>query len=178
MEFKILLYIVGIIIYFFYSGNKAIKKKKKDMEQGRSNTPAKKTLDQELREYFERTIEKQRPPQQYTQELDEEEPYYENSQKTTPNGSYDAVDSVPYVSAAQEYEQNKAKEMAEYYAAQKYSIETEKISLQDHINQLDKVMQKKQAPPSVGSDLIHEEGFDAQKAFVYSEIFRPKYVEQ
>ena len=167
MEFKILLYIVGIIIYFFYSGSKAVKKKKEEMRRAEPRQPQK-SWEQELREILEKTAEATK--KEMTFEMPKQEEYQAPKEEW--------IDSVPYKSAATEYAEAKAEELRKNEANQIYPIENDPTPLKDKLAEMNKNIQKKELPASVGSELVHGEPFDVQKAFIYSEIFKPKYAEQ
>ena len=164
MEFKILLYIVGIIIYFFYSGSKAVKKKKEEMRRAEPQQ-RKKTWEEELREILTQKAETGK----------NEIPYEERERREVEAPKEEWIDAVPYKSAAVEYAENKVAEMRNNLSNQAYSIENDPTPLSEKLAELNKSIKKQETPASVGNEVVHDEPFDAQKAFIYSEIFRPKY---
>lgn len=172
MEFKILFYVVGLIIYMVISANKAAKKRKAAQNTNSPN-PEKKTWEQELEEILKRNLEgqKQEKTIYYDEEEDDDEEEYSIPMKEQ------AVDRVPEVSAQQSYEQEKEYAWTEHLNQESYSVESDDTPLEVHIQELEAAMEKKEEPASLGKSILNEEGFDARKAFIYSEIFRAKYVE-
>jgi len=172
MEFKILFYVVGLIIYLVVSARKAAKKRQD--AQARSNpnpSPEKKSWEEELQEILKRNLEGQSQEKTiYVEEEDEEivpEPRYEVP-----------IDHVPEVSARSTYEKQKEFDWTEHLNQESYSIESDDTPLETHIEELEAAMKKKEEPASVGRSILEEDGFDARKAFIYSEIFRAKYLEE
>jgi len=176
MEFKILFYVVGLIIYLVVSARKAAKKRQD--AQSRSNpdvnpTPEKKSWEEELQEILKRNLEGQSKEKTILYEEEEVKP------APVPKRKYEqAIDHVPEVSARSSYEAQKEFDWSEHLNQESYSVETDDTPLETHIQELEAAMQKKEEPASVGKEILEEEGFDARKAFIYSEIFRAKYVEE
>ncbi len=171
MEFKILFYVVGLIIYMLVSANKAAKKRKAAQNTSSPN-PEKKTWEQELEEILKRNLEGQKQEKTIYYEDEEDEEEYIPPIKELP------IDRVPEVSAQNSYEEAKEYEWAEHLNQESYSVETDNTPLETHIQELEAAMVKKEEPASMGRSILDEEGFDARKAFIYSEIFRAKYVEE
>ncbi|MHB1279397.1 MAG: hypothetical protein ACYC1Q_13495 [Bacteroidia bacterium] len=172
MELKILFYIVSIIIYFIYSANKASNKRKALHEQKKS-APPKQSWEEELKEILHRTI----APEQERRETYREEAEYEVPLDTVPAKEV-AIDTVPKKSEASTYEEQKAYDWAMYKGQEMYSVETDTATLATHVAELEAAMEKKPEGPSVALSLLEQEGFDARKAFLFSEIFRAPYLEE
>lgn len=173
MEEKILFYIVSIIIYFIYSANKASKKRKALQEQKKS-APPKQSWEEELKEILQRTIA---PEQERRETYQEETEYeYEAPLDTVPVKEV-AIDTVPKKSEASTYQEQKAYDWAMYKGQEMYSVETDTATLATHVAELEAAMEKKPEGPSVALSMLEQEGFDARKAFLFSEIFRAPYLE-
>lgn len=185
MELKILFYIVSIIIYFIYSANKASKKRKELQEQKKS-APPKQSWEDELKEILQKTISPQPEPKETYRE---ETTTYQVPVKKAPVKVKESVldnvpekelalDRVPEKSELGSYQEAKSYDWAMYKGQEMYSVETDTRTLTTHIAELEAAMEKKPEGPSVGLSLIQQEGFDARKAFLFSEIFRAKYVDE
>ncbi|HCS19922.1 MAG TPA: hypothetical protein DIW47_05065 [Bacteroidetes bacterium] len=172
MEEKIIFYIVSIIIYFIYSANKASKKRKALQEQ-KNYAPPKQSWEEELKEMLQKTIS---PQSERRETYSEEEEEYEVPLDVVPVKE-EALDTVPKKSAASTYEEQKAYDWAMYKGQEMYSVETDTATLATHVAELEAAMEKKPEGPSVALSMVENEGFDARKAFLFSEIFRAPYLE-
>lgn len=154
MELKVLFYIVLGLVYFFFSVSKA--KKKRAAEQGhRPAEPPKKNWEDELQDILRRTMQPEEPvniptPPERKEEktvfLDEEMKSYQQQQK----------------------EEEKA-----HLKQESYSVEFD-TTASPVFNEIGSVTTGEKLQ-SLGSKMLEEDGFDARKAFIYSEIFLRKY---
>jgi|GEM_PF-2567882 len=173
MNLKILFYIIALIIYLVVAARKAAKKR----EDARANTnpsPDKKSWEEELQEILTRNSEEKSQDKTIYYEEDKEEKI-----KPVPVPRYEkSIDHVPEVSARAIYEREKEFDWTEHLNQESYSLETDDTPLDVHIQELEQAMEKKEDPASLGRVILEEDGFDARKAFIHSEIFRAKYVEE
>ncbi|MDX5320727.1 MAG: hypothetical protein LPK45_06460 [Bacteroidota bacterium] len=163
MEFKILIYIIGIIIYFFYSANKSAKKGRELKSKNRPETKTK-TWEEELQEILQtKASDLGMKNTRHFNEAEEEEEVEETFVESR------------YVPESEVYEKERQQAWQEHIKEEKYSVEVDESSLQEHIDE----MQKHFGLPEEGKNEneSHEimQDFDARKAFIYSEIFHPKY---
>lgn len=168
MDYKILLYIIGFIIYSIYSARKA-QKKKEELRNRANPKPQQKSWEEELKEILTRNADLDTSNNRYYEEEDDEAPQYQPSTSTLTSTS-----TMPEV---KEYEQHRQEDWKAHLAQEKYSVEVDETSLADHIRELEENMESRENKHSIGHQLFHQEGFDARKAFIYSEIFRAKYQE-
>lgn len=171
MDYKILLYIIGFIIYSIYSARKA-QKKKEELRNRANPKPQQKSWEEELKEILTRNADLDTSNNRYYQDEDEDEVEVEVKMN---NPSFQTTSST--MPEVKEYEQHRQEDWKAHLAQEKYSVEVDETSLADHIRELEENMESREDKHSVGHQLFHQEGFDARKAFIYSEIFRAKYQE-
>lgn len=160
MEFNNILYIIGAIIYLIYTGNKELKKHRQN-RPGQDSGEEAKSWQKEVEEMMKQVM-KNEPEQPEAQTVEVPKPKVKQAPVHRHEDDFLATEREEYL------RRKKAEEIL-HAKSEAYSVETDDTPLSEHITIPE--MKRKEEEPSIGAALIHEEGFDARKAFVYSEIF-------
>ncbi|MBI1221152.1 MAG: hypothetical protein GC180_01000 [Bacteroidetes bacterium] len=174
MEYKILIYIIGIIIYFIYSAGKATKKRN-ELRQQRKSTSGQKSWEDELKDILSRTTGVSQFVRQEEEKVSTASSSHYREEDEDEEWNVRGMDEK--MPETKEYEELHHREWDAHLAQEKYSVEIDETSLQEHVKELEEQMERREPENSVGHQMIKKEKFDARKAFIYSEIFRAKYIE-
>lgn len=157
-----------------YQGNKSIKKAKEDAEARARNQqpetqPEKRSWEEEISETLREVMQKQESIKPRVPEMQKpldmpvpEQISYE-----------DTVFSSSEMNATR-YEEFRQREIDELAKSDQQSIEFQHIDLNAR-QQGGSELTHIENEPSIGAEILHEERFDARKAFVYSEVFNRKW---
>lgn len=161
MDFNNILYIIGAVIYLIYTGNKELKKHREN-RPGQEPNPETKSWQNEVEDMMKKVLQG-----------DSQAPVEEPVQKPKPVVKKAKVhrhedDFLSH--EREEYLRRKKAEELLHAKSEAYSVEKDNSPLSDHVTLPE--VRRVEEEPSYASTLVHEDGFDARKAFVYSEVFQ------
>ncbi len=161
MEFNNILYIIGAVIYLIYTGNKELKKHREN-RPGQEPKADKKSWQNDIEDMMKKVLQGE-TPNPVQEPVQEAKPVVKKAKVHRHEDDFLSHEREEYLRMKKAEELRHAKSEA-------YSVERDNSPLSQHVTMPE--VKREEEEPSYASTLVYEDGFDARKAFVYSEVFQ------